>query len=85
MKSEDLLSLKKGSVVEVGVLMGAVSDEPVCFRLESISRSTERVILTFSLHYFSIPMEEWCVKIDTTSDMLNQTWVNLTQAKKALH
>jgi hypothetical protein len=82
--SEMLRKLKVGEVLETLPMFEAVTDEPVCFKVERTDAcDPERMnvastfIVEFSIWYHEIPIGTWAVKVEGE----NLEWIDVDQAK----
>lgn len=85
-----LRRLKVGEVLETVPMFEAVTEEPVCFKVERTdAHNPDRKIapaflVEFSIWYHELPIGTWAVKVEDSGKMV---WVDVDSAKngKVLH
>lgn len=88
--AEMLRGLHVGQVLETVPMFEAITEEPVCFKVERTDahdpnrKIAPAFLVEFSLWYHEIPIGTWAVKVEETGNLI---WIDVDAAKngRTLH
>jgi hypothetical protein len=80
-----LRKLSVGQVLETVPMFEAVTEEPVCFKVERTDAHDPNreiapaFLVEFSVWYYELPIGSWVVKVEESGEMI---WIDLDATKK---
>ena len=77
-----LRGLHVGQVLETVPMFEAVTDEPVCFKVERTDahdpNRKDSFVVEFSIWYYEVPIGTWAVKVNALGQMV---WIDVDSAR----